>query len=1191
MSLTSDTLGSVVARHRGRLALSALLAVVAGACSLAPYVAVYAVTVALFDGPPSGSATIGWIAAATAAALVVRAVASGLSTQVAHVAAYRILAGLRLAIARQMRRLPLGRVQARSTGETKKLLHDDVEQLEEALAHGVPDLAAAAAVPVTTTALLMFVDWQLGLVALGSLVLLVAVSGIGMALAASGDKELAARTAVLNKAVTGYLQGIKVIRGFLRPDSGYDQARDAVVTGAERYRATSGPMRWLVSATTVGTGFAVAALLPVAGLRFADGGIGLATLALFLLLALGYLTPLIGFVGVIATVMIRVRFAATAIREFLAEEPLPEPAEPQVPERFDIQLRGVSFAYAAGAPPVLRDVELYIPEGARFALVGPTGAGKSTIARLVTRFWDATAGTVMIGGVDVRDIPSAELARLVAFVQQDEYVFAATLRENVRIARPGASDAEVEAACRAAQLGALADQLPQGWDTPLPAGGGTLSGGQRQRVSVARALLKDAPIVVFDEATASLGVQTEQATLEAVAALTAGRTVVAIAHRLATIRGSDQIAYVADGEIVGQGTHEELLAGSTGYRALWDAYARAVGWRLERPDDAPAPALPTGLADGPVTAATIDPWEAAARSVVVPGLGAMGFVRQWRALLGRGWPTLLRRGLPALLLDGMVRGIPLLAVFLVLDAAVDEVAGGEALTSTFVWTVTWVLGVGLLLRLLTAQWANGVVWQVSAVAKADVQLSIVERLRRVPLGFLSRFDNGRVTTLIGNDIVMLDIQNIPQRVSGALLQAVYAAMILAVVDWRLALAALIGFPLFFVIAIWSDRVYRRVFADVHAARREAATVLIEQARGAAVLRGNPASSIATRYAAAVDRLRDASVATSVRATPAVALGAIAVESGLVVLILAGSAFYTSGVVAATTLLLFLMLTLTLYQPVQELNNLAGYRRNQQQIAQQIAQVWDAPVLAEPARLATPADASIEFRGVGFTYDERDPAEPADEGVRQVLRDVSFKARPGTVTALVGPSGAGKSTIANLAARLWDVDTGAVFIGGQDLRDLGSDVVMRMVTTVYQDVYLFHDTIRYNVTLGRPEATDDEIWAALTAAQCDDVVRALPDGLETVLDDGGTSLSGGQRQRLSIARALLKDSPILILDEAVASVDPDTEARIQDAIGRLAAGRTVLVIAHRLETVQRVDQLLWPEQSKSHAPLSLTANSK
>ncbi|MFE7459415.1 ABC transporter transmembrane domain-containing protein [Streptomyces sp. NPDC057554] len=307
------TLRSIVAEHRRGLITSALLSVLAAACSMAPYVAVYLTAAELFAPGPVDQGRIGWIAAFTALAVVLRSVLAGASSHLAHVTAYRILARLRLALADRLQRIPLGRVQRRSSGEMKKLLHDDVEQLEEALAHGVPDLAAAAAVPLTTTALLMAVDWRLGLVALAALVLLLAVSATGMALANKNNAALAAHTTVLNTAVLTYLQGIKVIRGYLRQDSGYDQARAAVIEGAElSERTLRSPVRWLVGVMTVATGFAVALLVPVAGHGFVDGRTGLDTLALFLVVALGYLTPVIGLVGVLATVLVRVQFSATA---------------------------------------------------------------------------------------------------------------------------------------------------------------------------------------------------------------------------------------------------------------------------------------------------------------------------------------------------------------------------------------------------------------------------------------------------------------------------------------------------------------------------------------------------------------------------------------------------------------------------------------------------------------------------------------------------------------------------------------------------------------------------------------------------------------------------------------------------------------------------------------------------------------
>lgn len=1170
-------MAAAVGLHRGRLLASALFAVISAACSLAPFLAVYAVTMALFvhDTPGDVPQIVAW----TAAALLVRALTEALATHLGHVTAYRVLRDLRVGIARHLHELPLGRVQARSSGEMKKILHDDVEQVEEALAHGIPEGAAAAAVPLAMSVVLFVLDWRLALVALLALLLLVVVSAVGIAGAQKNNQQLTKHSSTIQRAVMSYLQGIAVVRGYSPSRAGrggprVDPAAESVVRGAElEVMATSGPLKWVVAAMGAATALAAALLLPASGFGYVAGRVDLGTLVLFLLLSLTYLTPIVSLVGTLATVLTRIQVSAATIDELLAEDPLPQSPAPQTPTCHDITFDAVGFGYRSNQD-VLHGVELHVPDGTTLALVGPSGSGKSTLARLLARFYECGRGAVRIGGVDVRDIARKDLAQLVAFVQQDEYIFAASLRENIRIARPSATDAEVAEAAASAQLGDVVALLPGGLDSQLLAGGGNLSGGQRQRVAVARALVKDAPIIILDEATAALDAATERRTLTAIAQLTQGRTVIAIAHRLATIVDADAIAYLADGTVGATGTHPELLATHTPYRELWDAYTRATGWRPAdaAPDAGSLRAEPVGAAPPSPTGLPPDAPEApdATLGIERHGVGRMPFSRQWRTLYGRSWPVLVRAGLPRLFAESLARSAPLWAVLMAILAAIGALPGGRGLDSNLVWLLTTLLALALLVRVMTSVWTNSLVWPLAAAAKRDLRLSILRRLRRMPLGTFRRIDPGRAGGLITSEVPLLDFQNVPQQVIGSLVQPICAAVVLFVVDWRLAIATLIGLPLFWAVSVWGDRIYRQVFSDLSSARQRATSAMLEQSRGAAVLRGSPESTIARRYISAMDELAETSTAMSVRAAPATALGAVALESGQLALIAVGSWLFTGGAVDAVTLLLFLLLTLAIYQPIRELGALTGYRRNQQQIAARIGEVWDADILDEPDVGARPVGTDVELQAVTFCYDGSEA--PA-------LDRVTLRAPAGRITALVGPSGAGKSTIAHLLARLWDVDSGSVRIGGVDVRDLGSAGVFEAVSSVSQEVYLFPETVRFNLTMGREGISDSSLWEALRAAQCDDVVAGLPLGLDTVLADDGTDLSGGQRQRLAIARALTKNAPVLILDEAVAAVDPGTEDRLQSALSELVAGRTVLLVAHRIATIQQTAHIVVVDEGR------------
>lgn len=1148
------TVSEILMRRRISLILSAVAAILGALAGLIPFVVVYLVAVDLFvpDAPRTDRITSLVVLAAVgvAAKVVLRAIANWLS----HVTAYRALADLRLELADRIDRMPLARARSRSAGELKKVVQDDVEQLELGLSHAIPDIASSIAVPLATLGVMFWIDWRMGLAAVAIVVCVVAC--IAWAVGRSADlapRESEIGTA-LNVSVVSFVRGIRVIRGFVRPTSSFVDVERAVADSEaiENLKTSRGRIG-AVSATAFAS-ISVLFLLPIGLYLVHVGSLDVAELVFFLLVGVGFAQPLMSLTLSVAVLQYQVEAGLKNIGAILAEEDLPRAEDPRSPAGSRIELADVRFAY--GDNTVLDGIDLTIEPGTSVALVGGSGAGKTTLLRLLARFADVTGGAVRLGGVDLRDIDPIELAGVVAFVQQDDYVFDDTVTENIRLARPGATDDEVHEAARRARVTEFLPDLEDGWATRLGAGGDRLSGGQRQRISIARAFLKDAPVVLLDEATAFLDAENEQAVVRALADLAEGRTVVTVAHRLGSITGYDRILLLDAGRIAAAGTHTELLASSEAYLSLWEDYRAVDGWRLEPADDAD-PAAHTSRSAMP-PADTEEPASSDAyRAPAVADLAAKNPVAQWFAMLGHHRSTFFRRGLWRVLLEGALTSAPMLVVFIALFTALD----GPVETSD-VLTLSGALLVLFIARVVIGVDVARVWWPVTQRAIADLRRSVLHRLRRVPLGAFDRMDAGRTSTLVVSDLALVDFVNLPGKLVVAVVQPVLATIVLAVLDWRLAVAALIGVPVFLGLLVVADRAQRAISTDVTEARREANTALLEFVRGAAVLRAFPDAPQAIRYRSAVERLRRSSVGMAVRTSPLTAVATVVLELGFVALLWLGSSLFLGGEVAATTLLLFLVIALNLYRPLQELLELSTYRHQQDRIAEQLGGVWDIDELPEPTEPTPMSGTDVEFRDVRFSYSD-------DEA----LRGVSFRAESGKVTALVGPSGAGKSTVADLVARFWDVDSGSIRIGGADVREVTEDDLRRTVTTVYQEVYLFPDTIRSNLTIGAPDATDEQVWSALESSQAADFVRALPDGLDAVLAEAGDDLSGGQRQRLSIARALLRDPDVLLLDEAVASIDPATERRIQVALSHLVAGRTVLVVAHRLDTIRGADRIV------------------
>ncbi|MDG9682028.1 ABC transporter ATP-binding protein [Streptomyces sp. DH18] len=555
---------------RGQLALATGLQAVAALAGVVPFVAVSRIAERLTAGSPADGDALWPLVVLACSSGFVALVCGTAAGALAHIADNNLQLTLRRRLARHIGRLPLGRLTDRGTGEVKQAVQDDVSALHTLFAHTLLDVVAVLTAPVLALAYLFTVDWRLALVSVVPLLLGVYLFSRAMAGAAGQMAEFGAALGRISAAAVEFASGIAVFKSFGRGSKAHERFVRATEGFADFF---SGWVRsTLVTSTAailVVAPAVVLLLLSVLGAVFItqDWMTG-AELVPFLLLGPAVAAPM-GVVGPRIQQIRAGQAAAVRITTLLRAPTLPEPADPALPDGHHVSLLGVSFSYD-GRADVLSGVDLDLAPGTVTALVGPSGSGKSTLASLLPRFHDVTAGTVTLGGVDLRDIPAAELYRRVGFVLQDVRLLRASVADNIRLGRPEATDEEVERCARAARIHDRVMALPDGYATELGTAV-TLSGGEAQRLSIARALLADAPVLVLDEATAYADPHSEALIQDALSELATGRTLLVIAHRLTTIRSADRIVVLEDGRVTEQGRHDDLLAAQGRYAALWEA--------------------------------------------------------------------------------------------------------------------------------------------------------------------------------------------------------------------------------------------------------------------------------------------------------------------------------------------------------------------------------------------------------------------------------------------------------------------------------------------------------------------------------------------------------------------------------------------------------------------------------------------
>lgn len=557
-----------------RLIASGVLAAIATVLGLVPFILIYSIVTELFN-PPVDQIYIWKLAFISFVTIVARWITLGIASSFAHIAAYNILYDIRISLSQKFGTLPLGYFDKKQTGAIKKIMNEDVEHLELFIAHGFPKLVGILATFPIVVAYLFIVDWRMTLAAIAGVPLAIT----SQKLAFRGSEKLVEgyynAMEKMNNSIIEYIQGMSAIKAFSQTTESFSKYKESVQEyhNYEEVWAKKSLLPWTLFTVSITAN--IIFIIPVSIYLLSIDSISISKIILFLLLGVGICAPLYKFVES-NHVSIQLKESARRINAVMSEPSLVESKNPNIPENLTIEFRDVHFAYQDRE--VLHNISFIVPPHSITALVGPSGSGKTTITRLIARFWDVNRGEITIGGINIKDIPTEYLMSKIAFVFQDISLFNDTIYNNIYMGNLQASFEEVITASKAAQCHDFIQALPNGYQTVIGERGSLLSGGQQQRIAIARAILKDAPIVILDEATAFIDPETEVQIQLAISNLVKDKTLLIIAHRLSTISDADLIIVVDKGQIVGKGRHKDLLKNNNLYNQMWNAHINAQSW-------------------------------------------------------------------------------------------------------------------------------------------------------------------------------------------------------------------------------------------------------------------------------------------------------------------------------------------------------------------------------------------------------------------------------------------------------------------------------------------------------------------------------------------------------------------------------------------------------------------------------------